>query len=275
MVLTAFFDSQRIPVGLLKQSRETEVDFTWHLTKLQAFSLVVPTKKGCSVDVYRLVQLVTRAWVKGRNETAMWQKAALHSVENRFQYLHRQSEREELLPHAEAVTHYPVAGKEQETIFVSLLDCMTFTLSHSRRGDLVAALECLTKSFNILQNQYPVENESIVRKLVILARHLNDCNTQDKALGELKSNLNTAEKLFGPSRDIILPSLWGILRRGTLNINYDIIEGLLWRPLEAFDEKDGPQSLGAMLIRVMLGEFPPAPEKRRACPDIEATSRRK
>ena len=111
LCLINFFQHHSIPVFLLRDEEESELDFEEAVALLKAYSFIDSDESGSTFSTHRLVQLATRWWLEREapGEVDRWASAALLSVADRFPkavfYLHADYSRicEALVPHAEAI----------------------------------------------------------------------------------------------------------------------------------------------------------------------------
>ncbi|MCJ1400137.1 hypothetical protein MMC11_003341 [Xylographa trunciseda] len=99
----AVIDHQKIPKSLLRKKNEKEIEFVTALGTLQAFSLVSTQKGGEFVELHRLVQLSTQAWLELQDELEVWRRVVLLVLASRFPFAAFQfrEECEMLLPHVQ------------------------------------------------------------------------------------------------------------------------------------------------------------------------------
>jgi tetratricopeptide (TPR) repeat protein len=129
--LMSYFDSQSIPLDLLHQDDEDNLDFDDALAMLQAFSLIKSSDKDTKFDMHRLVQLATQLWLAEDNkgEDDKWAFEALKTLATVFPesthhpragYWKRCAS---LLPHAEVCIryHFKVTAKEAQLARANLL----------------------------------------------------------------------------------------------------------------------------------------------------------
>ncbi|KJZ70126.1 hypothetical protein HIM_10496 [Hirsutella minnesotensis 3608] len=122
--LMSIFDWQGIPISFLSHYSAQErnggpkstVDFTKSLGVLKAFSLV-SEQKGDSLDMHRLVQLVTRKWLINNDMMNQFGREALLTVSDIYPYgeFENRTACSMYLPHASAVLKAEI-GKSDNVI---------------------------------------------------------------------------------------------------------------------------------------------------------------
>ncbi|CAM1505177.1 Fc.00g108140.m01.CDS01 [Cosmosporella sp. VM-42] len=136
--LISFFDRQDIPKDFvvaylhktLPQGSEEQAELTKALGTLKAF-LFISEGGDRSVDMHRLVQLVTRKWLLGKGRVAEFSRHALSilSVAYPFGRFENRDVCRKYLPHANAVLKNPVTGGNKDKLAKA-------TLLHNVAGHL-------------------------------------------------------------------------------------------------------------------------------------------
>ncbi|WYZ37727.1 hypothetical protein EsH8_II_001233 [Colletotrichum jinshuiense] len=140
--LISFFDRQAIPKEFIstyyikKNTQDLEISpeaiVTEALGTLKAFCFITEGKDQ-SVDIHRLVQLVTRKWLLGKQRVTEFSRQALQIVSDAFPYGEHENQEacRKQLPHAYAVLEGAGAGLQDEDIWrASLLHCVASYLAY-------------------------------------------------------------------------------------------------------------------------------------------------
>ncbi|KAM0321481.1 hypothetical protein ACHAQA_010095 [Verticillium albo-atrum] len=131
----SLFDCQGIPMVFLShysgQERNggprSELELTKSLGVLKAFCLITEEKSG-SLDVHRLVHLVTRKWLQKEGRISQFERDALSTVSNTYPFgcYENRTVCAEYLPHATAVLKVELAGSDDgANEKASLLHCVS------------------------------------------------------------------------------------------------------------------------------------------------------
>ncbi|TVY38157.1 Kinesin light chain [Lachnellula subtilissima] len=126
----AFLDRQAVPLGLLREEEEDELDIREAVQKLKSFSLITEQVKHKVFGMHRLVQLSIQWHLKSQRSLERWQEKALACVVSYLPGSCNDAETLEYynlyLPHAYLVRNYKFTSRDCQCQLIKLMDFLGF-----------------------------------------------------------------------------------------------------------------------------------------------------
>ena len=205
--LMAVLDRQNIPKYLLQEDDEDEFAFCEAVGRLTAFSLVSTETTNDTYELHRLVQLVTRMWLKTESTLQKWQLNALHRVAAAFPFSKYETwdQCASLSPHGMVVCEYSATLETSQLNHAQLLGKMG--MYHHHEGKFAAALQKYQQSLSIY-DQYPslkgaetgMLESTAVKALMALGRY-------EEAENMCLTQLDHRRRLYGSSHASTIASM--------------------------------------------------------------------
>ncbi|TVY29765.1 Kinesin light chain [Lachnellula hyalina] len=178
----ALLDRQAVPLGLLREEEEDELDIREAVQKLKSFSLITEQVKNKVFGMHRLVQLSIQWHLKSQRSLESWQEKALACV---VSYLPDCYDDETLeyynlyLPHAYLVRNYKFTNKECQC---QLIELVSFLGSyHSTHDNYKSAVQDYRQMIELQKSALGEEHENIVKAMLDLGDALAQDGDGDKA----------------------------------------------------------------------------------------------
>ncbi|CZR57736.1 uncharacterized protein PAC_07625 [Phialocephala subalpina] len=164
----ALLDRHAIPVALLRDKEEREMDIRKALQKLKAFSLVTEEPKDQTFSMHRIVQLSIQWYLKTQNALEKWQEKALDCLDSYLSLLPEdQQVIESLNPHIQLVISHGYSSEAAKLQYARLL-----LLTGNHIAEYVEAIEQLSKCFEIRKSLLGEEHEDTLEAMVDLVDSL-------------------------------------------------------------------------------------------------------
>ncbi|CAP91131.1 Pc13g00620 [Penicillium rubens Wisconsin 54-1255] len=250
LALMSMFDRQGIPVDLVRESEQDELDFHDALVPLLNYSLIRLEINERLFDMHRLVQLSVRAWLEMHQQLYSWQAKSREIMARVFPDGEYESwtQCRSLLAHAKSVLNsiYDVEGEDRLNTATLLSNCGWFLnlqgayeeaeLMHRR------ALEAREK---VLGREHPSTLISVNNLGLVLSKQ----GQYDEAEAMHRRALEAREKVLGREHPDTLTSVNNLGLVLSNQGKYEEAGAMHQRALEAREKvlgREHPSTLGSV-----------------------------
>ncbi|TVY19417.1 Nephrocystin-3 [Lachnellula arida] len=249
----ALLDRQAVPLGLLREEEEDELDIREAAQKLKSFSLITEQIKNEVFGMHRLVQLSIQWHLKSQGSLQSWQEKALGRVASYlpavyddvkiFQYY------DVYLPHVYLVLNYKFTSKDCQCQLVKLIEFLGFY--HYSLFNHGLAIQNFRQMVELQKSALGEEHEETVMGMVELGIVL----ASDGDYAEADPLFDQALRLsVHMSADTKITVFINCARNLTYHHKFEESDNLYQQALQTATDHYGYESLGTVQTMIDVSE---------------------